>query len=186
MRIAIMQPYYYPYAGYFRLFAATDLFVILDSVQWSRRGRVHRYNIDDEKWVTLPIEKSDRDTTMIKDLKWRAGEEKEREPCDYIIGKLADVCERLALPFECARASSLHIDDTLRGQDRIIAICKKLGATEYINSPGGRTLYDEQMFKANGIKLTFLPEWQGSYDSIIERLAHEKPEYIKREIYAQI
>ncbi|MEL6186537.1 MAG: WbqC family protein, partial [Myxococcota bacterium] len=30
MRVAIMQPYFMPYLGYFRLFAATDLFVVYD------------------------------------------------------------------------------------------------------------------------------------------------------------
>ena len=186
MKIAIMQPYYYPYAGYFRLFAATDLFIILDSVQWNRRGRVHRYERSDGRWVTLPIKKTDRDTTMIKDLQWQEGGEKEYEPCDYIIAKLADVCERLDLPFNCARSSGMGIDENLRGQDRNIAICKKLKATEYINSPGGKALYDEKTFANNGIKLTFLPEWQGSYDSIAERLAYEEPEDIRKEIYDQI
>ena len=37
-----MQPYFVPYAGYFRLFAASDLFVIYDCVQFPRRGWVHR------------------------------------------------------------------------------------------------------------------------------------------------
>ena len=40
--MAIMQPYFIPYAGYFRLFAASDLFVIYDCVQFPRRGWVHR------------------------------------------------------------------------------------------------------------------------------------------------
>ena len=34
MKVAIMQPYFMPYAGYFRLFAAADLFVALDCVQF--------------------------------------------------------------------------------------------------------------------------------------------------------
>jgi hypothetical protein len=42
--VAIMQPYFIPYAGYFRLFAATDLFVIYDCVQFPRRG-----------WCTAPL-----------------------------------------------------------------------------------------------------------------------------------
>jgi hypothetical protein len=40
--IAVMQPYFIPYAGYFRLFAASDLFVIYDCVQFPRRGWVQR------------------------------------------------------------------------------------------------------------------------------------------------
>src|SRR5437016_2188558 len=60
--VAIMQPYFLPYAGYFRLFAASDLFVIYDCVQFPRRGWVHRNRLTDarglERWLTLPLEKA--------------------------------------------------------------------------------------------------------------------------------
>jgi hypothetical protein len=58
---AIMQPYFLPYAGYFRLFAATDLFVVYECVQFPRRGWVHRNQLVNtagaERWLTLPLEK---------------------------------------------------------------------------------------------------------------------------------
>jgi hypothetical protein len=44
-RIAVMQPYFFPYAGYFRLLQAADHFVLLDCVQFPRRGRVHRTQV---------------------------------------------------------------------------------------------------------------------------------------------
>ena len=75
MKIAIMQPYFFPYAGYFRLFAAVDLFVILDCVQFPRRGWVHRNQLTDHQgqsqWLTLPLMKGDRDSTRICDLCFR-------------------------------------------------------------------------------------------------------------------
>lgn len=186
MKIAINQPYYYPYAGWFRLFAASDLFVFLDCVQLNRRSYVHRCS-SGGKWIhTLPIKKTPRDTTMIKDMQWQEGKEKAISPVDLIIGTVQDMCENLNLHFNCVRSSGMGLTDNLRGQDRIIAICKKLGATEYVNSPGGRHLYDEESFAKEGIKLEFLPSWHGSYDSILERLAHEKPEDIRREIYDQL
>ena len=71
--IAIMQPYFVPYAGYFRLFAASDLFVIYDCVQFLRRGWVHRNRLVDaagaERWLTLPLEKAARDA-LICDLRF--------------------------------------------------------------------------------------------------------------------
>ena len=74
LTIAIMQPYFLPYAGYFRLFAATDLFVIYDCVQFSRRGWVHRNRLSDasgvERWLTLPIEKAPQ-SVLIRDLRFR-------------------------------------------------------------------------------------------------------------------
>ena len=177
-----MQPYYYPYAGYFRLFAASDLFVFLDSVQWNRRGYVHRC-MSKGKWIhTLPIKRTDRDTTRIIDMQWQAGKEKPISPVDLIIGTVGEMCEKLKLHFNCVRSSGMNIPPELHGQARIIAICKKLGATHYLNSPGGKELYDEAAFDREGIKLEFLPDYRGSYDSILERLAHEKPEDIRKEI----
>jgi hypothetical protein len=71
--VAIMQPYFIPYTGYFRLFAATDLFVIYDCVQFPRRGWVHRNKLIDlsgtEKWVTLPLAKAPQ-SALIKDLEF--------------------------------------------------------------------------------------------------------------------
>ena len=71
--VAIMQPYFLPYAGYFRLFAATDLFVIYDCVQFPRRGWVHRNRLVDasgkERWLTLPLTKVPQQT-LIRDLRF--------------------------------------------------------------------------------------------------------------------
>lgn len=76
MRVAVMQPYFYPYAGYFRLMAAADLFVVFDCVQFPRRGRIHRSQVPDgrggERWLTLPLARHPRDT-RIADLEFAAG-----------------------------------------------------------------------------------------------------------------
>lgn len=42
------------------------------------------------------------------------------------------------------------------GADRIINICKKYNANEYINAPGGKNLYTRSMFEVHGIKLFFI------------------------------
>src|SRR5437764_15470200 len=69
--VAIMQPYFVPYAGYFRLLAASDLFVIYDCVQFPRRGWVHRNQIPDAHgraaWLTLPLAKAPQEV-LIRDL----------------------------------------------------------------------------------------------------------------------
>lgn len=75
-RIAIMQPYLYPYAGYFRLFAAVDEFVVYDCVQFPRSGRVHRSEIGRRDggpaWLTLPLARQSRDV-RIADLAFASG-----------------------------------------------------------------------------------------------------------------
>jgi hypothetical protein len=66
--IAIMQPYFLPYAGYFRLIAQTDLFVVYDCVQFPRRGWVHRNKLLDargeEQWLTLPLKPAAQDVKI--------------------------------------------------------------------------------------------------------------------------
>lgn len=45
MKIAIMQPYLFPYIGYFQLINAVDLFVVYDDVQYINRGWINRNQI---------------------------------------------------------------------------------------------------------------------------------------------
>lgn len=45
MKVAIMQPYFFPYIGYFQLMHAVDTFVIFDDVQFIKKGWIHRNQI---------------------------------------------------------------------------------------------------------------------------------------------
>jgi hypothetical protein len=42
MRLAIMQPYFLPYLGYFQLIAAVDLFIVYDNIKYAKRGWINR------------------------------------------------------------------------------------------------------------------------------------------------
>ncbi len=58
MRLAIMQPYLFPYAGYFQLINAVDRFVVLDDVNHIRRGWVNRNRIlvgGEAHMFTMPL-----------------------------------------------------------------------------------------------------------------------------------
>ena len=52
----------------------------------------------------------------------------------------------------------------LKGQDRIIDICKRENATNYINPIGGIELYDSSFFKLNAIELKFIKSNILEYD----------------------
>jgi len=41
-KVAIMQPYFFPYIGYFHLIAASDIFVFYDDVNFIKKGWIHR------------------------------------------------------------------------------------------------------------------------------------------------
>ncbi len=77
--VAVIQPYFLPYAGYFRLFQAADCVVIFDCVQFPRRGWVHRNRFrlsnGEFDWLTLPIEKTDR-SALIASLRFAPYAEK--------------------------------------------------------------------------------------------------------------
>lgn len=44
-RVAIMQPYAFPYIGYFHLIHASDMFVFYDDVNYIKRGWINRNNL---------------------------------------------------------------------------------------------------------------------------------------------
>jgi hypothetical protein len=42
VKIAVMQPYFLPYAGYFQLIAAVDRFVVYDDIKYTKKGWINR------------------------------------------------------------------------------------------------------------------------------------------------
>ena len=55
-----MQPYLFPYIGYFQLIHAVDCFVIHDDVQWIKGGWINRNRIltnGDPCMITLPVQR---------------------------------------------------------------------------------------------------------------------------------
>lgn len=42
MKVGIMQPYFLPYIGYFQLMDAVDIFVIYDSIKYTKKGWINR------------------------------------------------------------------------------------------------------------------------------------------------
>lgn len=70
MKIAIMQPYFMPYIGYFSLIKHSDMFILFDTVQFIRHGWIERNRVlkQNEGWlyIKIPLIKSGRDT-LIKD-----------------------------------------------------------------------------------------------------------------------
>ena len=58
MLVAIHQPTFLPWLGYFDRMARADLFVLLDHVQFERRNYQNRTRIrleDEARWLTVPV-----------------------------------------------------------------------------------------------------------------------------------
>jgi hypothetical protein len=72
MNITIHQPEHLPWLGLFHKIALSDVFVVLDNVQYRRRYFQNRNKIRTNKgwqWVIVPLVKDDRDELLIKDAK---------------------------------------------------------------------------------------------------------------------
>ena len=186
-----MQPYFFPYIGYWQLINAVDTFVIYDNIEFSKKGWFHKNNIlmnNKRTLFTIPIKK-DSDTLNVVDryLSDNSGKQiskilaqiknsyrkapyyndvfplveavflnQEKNLFDYIYNSVEMVCDYLEIDTQIVKSSTIDIDHSLKSQDKVIAINKKLNSTKYINPIGGRELYNVESFKSQGIKLQFL------------------------------
>lgn len=79
MKIAIMQPYFLPYIGYFQLLNVVDKFVIYDDVNFIKKGWINRNNILVNKTsflFTIPIvnasqNKKINELILIENTEWK-------------------------------------------------------------------------------------------------------------------
>jgi len=63
MKLAIMQPYFLPYIGYFQLIAAVDMFIVYDNIKYTKKGWINRNRMlqnGKDAMFSLPL-KSDSD-----------------------------------------------------------------------------------------------------------------------------
>lgn len=197
MRVALMQPYAFPYIGYFQLMAQADVFISHDDVAYIKGGWINRNRIVDQgrvNWLTLPVRHAPHtlpinrrhyalDLTIrryilrrLEALYHRAAHFRQTMDLVEAILNHGDVtvsafnenalhmiAERIGITTPIRTASYISKDEALRGQDRVIDICQRLGATQYINPIGGRRLYDPARFRENGMELAFLVPGPRSY-----------------------
>ena len=71
MKIAIMQPTFLPWVGYFSMMSAVDKFVLLDDVQFERRSWQQRNKIlanNGPIWLTIPVVSKNLRSQKINDV----------------------------------------------------------------------------------------------------------------------
>ena len=187
MRLGIMQPYFFPYLGYWQLLANVDKYVVYDDVTYIKGGWINRNNflINGQKnLLTMQLEKASS-YTLIKDITIKddfvkflktieMGYKKapffedsfrllkdicqcpDKKLGQFLFNSHIKICEYLGIDTELILSSSFEKHTELKGKDKVISICKQLGADEYINAIGGQELYDKKEFAENGIRLNFL------------------------------
>lgn len=187
MKLAIMQPYLFPYLGYFQLLRAVDAFVVYDDVNYIKGGWINRNFIlaqGGKQLITLPlqgaspnllinkVEVGGRPEKLLETIRHCYGKapqfgnvfpllesiflQQEKNLARFLNHELRQVCNYLGLHPEWHISSTLKKGNDLRGQDKVLAICEELGATHYINVPGGKELYDREEFARRGLQLSFI------------------------------
>lgn len=190
-KVAIMQPYFFPYMGYFHLLNSVDEFVIYDNIQYTKKGWINRNRIlvnGKDKLISLPLKK-DSDYLNVIDRKlsdnWNVEKVKllnlikssyKKSPqysiifpiiekCiqfsdnnlfNFILNSLTQLNSFLEIDTKVTISSTINIDHTLKSKDKVIAICKNLNATTYINAIGGQELYNVKDFKNHELDLKFI------------------------------
>lgn len=74
----------------------------------------------------------------------------------FLFVSIQKICEYLGIKTSIVLSSEIDKDCTLKGQDKVISICKLLGAETYYNAAGGKELYSQAAFSKEGIELKFL------------------------------
>ena len=67
MKVAIMQPYFFPYIGYFQLIAAVDMFIVYDNIKYTKKGWINRNRMlqnGKDVMFSLPL-KNDSDSLNV-------------------------------------------------------------------------------------------------------------------------
>lgn len=206
-KVAIMQPYLFPYLGYFQLVRAVDYFVFYDDVTFIRQGWINRNRIlcnGKESLFTVPILKSSSYIEINKTFseiksKWRDKFLKKieqnynkcvsfnnvmgiiedvMEPGVRPISELAEnsirsVCQYLGVEKRFLNSSELSPETKgINRTDRLCAITKKLGLSQYLNLSGGKALYTKEDFAKRDVSLFFVESKAVYYEQ------HSVKEYV--------
>ena len=188
MKLAIMQPYFLPYIGYFQLIAAVDMFVVYDNIKYTKKGWFNRNRMlqnGTDAMFSLPLKK-DSDALNVVQRELAVNFERDKllkqfrgayasapnfahtwpvleriVNCEesnlfrYINRSIGELCAHLDIRTEIRISSDVPIDHSKKSQDKVLAICRALGASRYLNPIGGLELYDRGTFLQHGIELQF-------------------------------
>lgn len=189
MKVGIMQPYFFPYIGYWQLINIVDKYVIFDDVNYIKRGWINRNRIlyqGEAKYINVylkgvsqnklinEVEIGDKDSNYNNLNIIRAAyknapyfnqvypvieciiTQSAKSIAQYNGFLLKKICEYLKIDTEFIYSSEIEKNNSLRGQDKIIEICRKLNASEYYNAIGGIDLYQRESFEKCALKLFFV------------------------------
>ena len=183
MKIAIHQANYFPYAGFFHKINQADIFVIQDDVKFVNRSNRNKIiSSSGYTWINVPIKKGHKslpimDVKINNEIPWGkinfkkicAGYNKAKffhlykdyfenlytkewnSIFDLNFETIKQVLSWLDIKVEIVIESELHVSG--QPTERLVKVCKKLGADTYISGIGGKRYLDEKLFEKNKIIL---------------------------------
>lgn len=189
MKVGIMQPYFFPYIGYFQLIKSVDVFIVYDNIKYTKKGWINRNRmLQNGKDVifSLPLKNGsdslevcerdlaadfnrDKLLNQFKGVYLRAPYFEQTFPVvesivrydgnnlfRFLHNSIVATCKHLGISTSILISSDIAIDHNLKNQDKVLALCKAIGANTYINAIGGMELYSKESFTDNGIELKFI------------------------------
>lgn len=184
MTVAIHQPNFIPWLGFFYKIKHCDIFVLLDDVQYTKNSLINRNKIkttQGEQWVTMPVLHSGSFGQCINETRLLMSEKhylKFLRSLQMNYSKAPFYEEIITLlsidDFSCDILSSFNESliriiaryleiqtliiksSDLEGiegcsTNRLISICKHLGADKYLAGLGSRNYQDDSLFLEAGI-----------------------------------
>jgi hypothetical protein len=170
MIISCHQPNLLPWTPYFEKIQQSDLFVILENVQFTRHQFQNRFEYRG-KWQTMPVKRGHLHD-LIKDkeylepiLSWskikKSVDKIQLSQFDEFISENLSKTNSLIINRLCEimKISTPLISDTKSNladaSQKLLEICLKHGATTYLSGPSGRKYLNENVFKLNGVRIIY-------------------------------
>lgn len=194
MKFAVMQPYIFPYLGYYQLVNSVDKFVFYDDVTFIKGGYINRNNILSNgaaQRFTIPVPGMSSNklinnlsfdgnvTKLLKTIQQSYSKSpsfKEVYPIiesvlnsenrfvDHVCANsIIEIFKYLEIDKDYYFSSDLKYDKKSSAADKLIAMAAVLDSYDYINSPGGKSLYDKDYFLRRNVKLSFIEVEDYSY-----------------------
>ena len=186
MMVAIHQPQYMPWLGYFDKMDRADVFVLLDNVQykkneWQNRNRIK--TAQGVQWLTIPVTyafpSAILEVQVNQQVTWRRKQWQAlttnyaKAPCwkglrdcleefftrDWQMlhqvnrASIDILRERLGIETPMWAASEMQLSD--EPTERLIDICRTVGAEVYLAGVDGRKYMEVERFDAAGIEVLF-------------------------------
>ena len=180
MKIAVMQPYLLPYIGYWELVAAADVFVVLDDVQFIRRGWINRNRIRNDRkgegwsYLTVPTGYAPLETRILDiQMRFQSGWDRSMaRRLENLYGDRPSKCSiantLVSLPSRSNRSLLLALFELLQEVCGILEIPTRIVLASDIDpssSASAQRRIIDLVVRLGGREYLNLPRGRGLYDA---------------------